>query len=733
MLINNPLLLKNNGFDFICKKIENRAKKRFCFLKNNHGFWEQLVKIGFEEKYINSYIHNFDEKPYYFPPKDYADHIFLKDGFLKEIILIMENYLYEDQKKGLYFVPSLTPWPFSREILGVPFQNKNYCESLIKHIINPKIIDENSKIGFTGHEFKLAVIQNKLNDFLIKLKEMNIMFVGNKDHFEVLSKLDLNINNYIEIPSSGSHQLRNNILQRINGVLVRKKLNCDYLILISAGGAVTTWLGFKLFYDYKSLNIVDIGGLFEPLTNKNPLGTDWGKFYFNQVYINTNKKIQKEKNFKEAYENFIFDSKVKEVCSRYSKVFPKLIINYQNQAEKSTINKLKASYSNFFANSITRRNNPIEDSLKNKISFIENKSYDFEFIQSLLELSTKENWHANGGPVVRLLEKSLHSFLSLPENKTIICTNSGTSALQVACGLIQQKYNQNKDPNKLMKWVTCGFNFVSAFTGPLTSTIKIDCTKNGLFSVDELRKIPSDKYDGVIYTNTFTQHSKISELVAYCEANNKFIVVDNATGLVDRCVDNEVYIPEIISLHHTKPWGFGEGGAIICNSSDEILVRKLINFGASKIEPIYSIYSGNKKLSDIAASAILFRLATYNQWSNFYLGQEKRIKSIISDYSLPLKPLNNKRKTKSPLAYTPFVLESKINEEALDKSVNITFRKYYRPYLYGSEKNARMKLPNAYELYDRILCISNNPENSLKSESEIISDLNKLGVVESNN
>ena len=100
---------------------------------------------------------------------------------------------------------------------------------------------------------------------------------------------------------------------------------------------------------------------------------------------------------------------------------------------------------------------------------------------------------------------------------------------------------------------------------------------------------------------------------------------------------------------------------------------------------------------------------------------------------MPLKPLNNKRKTKSPLAYTPFVLESKINEETLDKSLNITFRKYYRPYLYGSKINARMKLPNAYELYDRILCISNNPENSLKSESEIISDLNKLGVLESNN
>ncbi|MDC3044742.1 DegT/DnrJ/EryC1/StrS family aminotransferase [Prochlorococcus sp. AH-736-B04] len=288
---------------------------------------------------------------------------------------------------------------------------------------------------------------------------------------------------------------------------------------------------------------------------------------------------------------------------------------------------------------------------------------------------------------------------------------------------------KNKDNKKLIKWVTCGFNFVSAFIGPLASTIKIDCTKNGLFDLDQLKNIPFDNYDGVIYTNTFCQQTEISELVNYCEANNKFIVIDNATGLRDRCVNKQSYIPEIISLHHTKPWGFGEGGAIICDSSDAMLVRKLINFGASKIDPIYSIYSGNKKLSDISASAILSRLATYNQWSKFYLGQEKRIKSIISDYSLPLKPLINNRKTKSPLAYTPFVVENQeITEEIIEKSVNITFRKYYRPFLYGQKINLKKNLPNAYELYSKILCISNNPENSLKSESEILSDLNALLV-----
>ena len=37
----------------------------------------------------------------------------------------------------------------------------------------------------------------------------------------------------------------------------------------------------------------------------------------------------------------------------------------------------------------------------------------------------------------------------------------------------------------------------------------------------------------------------------------------------------------IISFHHTKPFGFGEGGAIIIDSKYEEGARRLINFGIS--------------------------------------------------------------------------------------------------------------------------------------------------------
>ena len=57
--------------------------------------------------------------------------------------------------------------------------------------------------------------------------------------------------------------------------------------------------------------------------------------------------------------------------------------------------------------------------------------------------------------------------------------------------------------------------------------------------------------------------------------------MDNATNLLDRPKNhNKMNIFEVISFHHTKPWGFGEGGIIVCNTKHENKIKELINFGS---------------------------------------------------------------------------------------------------------------------------------------------------------
>ena len=67
-----------------------------------------------------------------------------------------------------------------------------------------------------------------------------------------------------------------------------------------------------------------------------------------------------------------------------------------------------------------------------------------------------------------------------------------------------------------------------------------------------------------------------------------------------------------ISFHHTKPLGFGEGGAIIVDKKYEKNIRCLINFGIDLTEKYWVKEGNNYKMSDISAVYILQYLDNFN-------------------------------------------------------------------------------------------------------------------------
>ena len=58
-----------------------------------------------------------------------------------------------------------------------------------------------------------------------------------------------------------------------------------------------------------------------------------------------------------------------------------------------------------------------------------------------------------------------------------------------------------------------------------------------------------------------------------------------------------------ISLHHTKPIGFGEGGLAIIDKEYEKYTRAAVNFGME--EGVFNENGGNYKISEISAAGIL--------------------------------------------------------------------------------------------------------------------------------
>jgi dTDP-4-amino-4,6-dideoxygalactose transaminase len=348
------------------------------------------------------------------------------------------------------------------------------------------------------------------------------------------------------------------------------------------------------------------------------------------------------------------------------------------------------------------------------IPFIENKIYDLGRVSDLLSLSISQNHHANGGPVSRLLETMVASLTQQPEDRRVIAVSSGTAALHMACGM-----HALKARNVGFRWVTSAFNFFSARVGPLSGARVIDCDAHGGFDLDALRALPPDSYDGVVYTNVFAQQSDWNDIAEFCRAHGKTMVVDNATGLLDRPAGAaRAGAPiEIISAHHTKPWGVGEGGFILCDAGDENILRHLSNF-AARLPAGAAFAASNYKLSDLSAAAIIDRLERMPSWSPHYHVQERRMHALMAEAGAGIEPFAGATRPRSPRAHTPFLCPVPVDAPRVAGPV--TLRKYYRPL------PAPAPTPNADALFARIFSLSNAPEMQLASGEEILSQVRDM-------
>jgi dTDP-4-amino-4,6-dideoxygalactose transaminase len=351
------------------------------------------------------------------------------------------------------------------------------------------------------------------------------------------------------------------------------------------------------------------------------------------------------------------------------------------------------------------------------ISFIENKSPDWTRVQQFLSLSIQANHHANGGPVSRLLEDAVACLLKLPPERRVVACSSATSGIFLATSFLAYRAGKRS-----LRWVTSAYGFFSCNVGPLADTHILDSDENGRFSLEALRGLPIDSWDGVIFTNLFAQHSDWQDVRDFCLQHGKHFVVDNAVGLLDRPAASPAPREiEAISCHHTKPWGNGEGGLLIVDQADEEDIRNLANFGAP-MPPHAHPHGSNAKLSDLAAAGILDRLERMVQWSTFYRMQERRILSVIEDFDIPLRPLPGQTKALSPRSHLPFIAQAEVSSDAL-MNAHVVLRKYYRPLIptpqsatlpHGDQSNT-CHFPNAEALYRRIVCCPCNPELRLLS------------------
>jgi dTDP-4-amino-4,6-dideoxygalactose transaminase len=326
------------------------------------------------------------------------------------------------------------------------------------------------------------------------------------------------------------------------------------------------------------------------------------------------------------------------------------------------------------------------------ISWVPRKLVNHKLVNQLLSLSDAKNQYTNGGPVVSLLEKKIHEILKIDDSKSVVCVSNGTVALWAAVAAMELCECMD------LQFCTQSFTFPASAQGYLDDVIIVDIDSGGGL---DLTKVDPTKCNGIIVTNVFGNVVDIAKYEDWCKIHKKALIFDNAATAYtfyrgkNSCNYGNA---STISFHHTKPIGFGEGGAIIIDSKYERSLRNIINFGIDNTSPIGKWHrkGGNYKMSDLQAAYIVQYLERFdelitrsNTLYSYFLEKirDNREITLFPNYSDNIPYVS---------CITIFVKDSiSTLKRLLDNGIYC--RKYYNPL---------ENTPNAIDMYNRIVCIS---------------------------
>jgi dTDP-4-amino-4,6-dideoxygalactose transaminase len=345
------------------------------------------------------------------------------------------------------------------------------------------------------------------------------------------------------------------------------------------------------------------------------------------------------------------------------------------------------------------------------INFVENKIYDVEKIFRNLQPAINKNWHTNFGPVTQKLEQTIHKLNGNNPNNSVCCVSNATIGIQAIISTF------NNISNRQLRWLVSDFGFFTNFIGPLTNHKSIACNQDGMISIQNLKKIPNKSYDAILATNIFGLKENFLSLFQFCRTNKKALLIDNAAGFLaleslhtQENKDDDLLWAEVVSFHHTKPWGVGEGGAAFLPSNLLSTFKASINFGIENGKLIPDLLNcSNGKMSELAAAAILSRVNDYNNWSQLYHYQAKRILNLGK--SAGLQPFIKNLPNKAVPGQIPFLCRNPIT---LNELFNPYFQilKYYRPPINSSS--------TANFIYDRIINVPCHPDMANLNDDTIV-------------
>lgn len=342
---------------------------------------------------------------------------------------------------------------------------------------------------------------------------------------------------------------------------------------------------------------------------------------------------------------------------------------------------------------------------RKRVKFVEAKHLDMALVTELLDECATLNQWTNFGPLYRRLTEEYAIHISLrPDLALTPCANAGI-ALEMVARTLAAEAGRPK-----LRWIGSAFSFKNLGRGYFSDMQILDSDDEGLLDLVSLEAVPFDNYDGVIVTNPFGMASNFDRYIHFAEATGKKLVIDNAAGM-DRSLPPWPW--QVFSLHHTKPYGFGEGGLVLSPAAAQEFLRLLINYDRIPDAPAYWLNNG--KISDVACAFLIARLRTVGTWEQSYLEQRERIHSMfVAAGAVPLLPVTGA----PPGNSLPLLLGNAIDEDRLiQAALNVDIARQYTPL---------RPLPTASRIYQQVINYPVHPGLSVLSDLQISQDIEAL-------
>ncbi|MCF8467852.1 MAG: DegT/DnrJ/EryC1/StrS family aminotransferase [Sneathiella sp.] len=339
-----------------------------------------------------------------------------------------------------------------------------------------------------------------------------------------------------------------------------------------------------------------------------------------------------------------------------------------------------------------------------KMPFVESKRPDMDYIAGLLEQCIQTNLWANRGPLYHLLADKYEKHMNVSDNLSITPCANGGIGLEAIAKFLEIKFT------KPIRWVSSSFSFSNLGRGYFNDMQFVDCTDQGMLSLKELKKLDGSSFDGFIVTNVFGAWRDFGPYIDYARKTGKFMLIDNAAGLSERLPE---WPYQSFSLHHTKPYGSGEGGLILSPKEEAESIYNLLNYvPLTDVEKKHWINNG--KVSDIACAFQLERLGKCPEWKPRYLEQAARVTEIAAKAGLqPLFPVDGN----IPATSLPFCASAPVQEDDIDNAKHLMLSKYYLPLA---------DTPACMDIYSRLVNIPCHPNVALLTDEQLLEDFFRL-------